>query len=355
MIEFLSSWAQGIIVAVIIATLIEMILPNSSSKKYVKVVIGMYILFTIVSPIIKKLGGKDINLNTINIEKYEQQISKSDNTISRKFEDNNTRSIKDIYVSNLKADISAKLKEKGYEIDTSDIQIKDDENYTIEKITLKLIKMEQKQEKRGVSALFQPVDLTQGTCWKTILVFSLPIILSYLLQQVDSISDAAIVGQTLTAQEVAGVNDTTSLVFIFLQFAFGVSAGFCVITSCSVGCHDQRGVRRSFATQIILSAALTVLLTAIALLLLNPMLAWLNITPDNQQVYRAAYTYCAVIFAGIGAQLFYNFICSFLRSLGDSVTPLLFLLFSTILNVGLDLLFILSFRWVRRSPRCPLS
>ena len=149
MIEFLSSWAQGIIVAVIIATLIEMILPNSSSKKYVKVVIGMYILFTIVSPIIKKVGGKDINLNTINIEKYEQQIAKSDNTISRKFEDNNTRSIKDIYVSNLKADISAKLKEKGYEIDISDIQIKDDENYTIEKITLKLIKMEQKQEKNN--------------------------------------------------------------------------------------------------------------------------------------------------------------------------------------------------------------
>ena len=149
MIEFLSSWAQVIIVAVIIATLIEMILPNSSSKKYVKVVIGMYILFTIVSQIIKKLGGKDINLNTIDIEKYEQQISKSDNTISRKFEDNNTRSIKDIYVSNLKADISAKLKEKGYEIDTSDIQIKDDENYTIEKITLKLIKMEQKQEKNN--------------------------------------------------------------------------------------------------------------------------------------------------------------------------------------------------------------
>ena len=149
MIEFLRSWAQGIIVAVIIATLIEMILPNSSSKKYVKVVIGMYILFTIVSPIIKKLGGKDINLNTINIEKYERQISKSDNTISRKFEDNNTRSIKDIYVSNLKADISAKLKEKGYEIDTSDVQIKDDENYTIEKITLKLIKMEQKQEKNN--------------------------------------------------------------------------------------------------------------------------------------------------------------------------------------------------------------
>jgi len=189
------------------------------------------------------------------------------------------------------------------------------------------------------------MDLTQGVCWRTILSFSLPVILSYLLQQVYSISDAAIVGQTLTAQEVAGVNDTNALVFIFLQFAFGVSAGFCVITSYYVGMRDDRGVRRSLATQILLSAVLTVVLTALALTLLNPMLAWINVTPDNAEVYHAAYTYCFIIFAGIGAQQFYNFICSFLRSMGDSITPLLFLLFSTVLNVGLDLLFILSFRW----------
>ena len=189
------------------------------------------------------------------------------------------------------------------------------------------------------------MDLTQGVCWRTILSFSLPVILSYLLQQVYSISDAAIVGQTLTAQEVAGVNDTNALVFIFLQFAFGVSAGFCVITSYYVGMRDNRGVRRSLATQILLSAVLTVVLTALALALLNPMLAWINVTPDNAEVYHAAYTYCFIIFAGIGAQQFYNFICSFLRSMGDSITPLLFLLFSTVLNVGLDLLFILSFHW----------
>ena len=181
-------------------------------------------------------------------------------------------------------------------------------------------------------SLFGPMDLTKGTCWKTILIFSLPVILSYLLQQVYSISDAAIVGQTLTAQEVAGVNDTTSLVFIFLQFAFGVSAGFCVVTSCQVGARNQAGVRRSLATQIILSAVLTVLLTALALALLNPMLAWINVTPDNAEVYRAAYTYCF-------------FICAFSCSMGDSLTPLLFLLFSTVLNVGLDLLFIMVFRW----------
>ena len=86
-------------------------------------------------------------------------------------------------------------------------------------------------------SLFGPMDLTKGTCWKTILIFSLPVILSYLLQQVYSISDAAIVGQTLTAQEVAGVNDTTSLVFIFLQFAFGVSAGVYLLL------HHLRGHR----------------------------------------------------------------------------------------------------------------
>ena len=194
-------------------------------------------------------------------------------------------------------------------------------------------------------SFFSPADLTKGACWKTILSFSFPINISYLLQQVYSISDAAIVGQTLTAGEVAGVNDTTSLIFIFLQFAFGVSAGFCVVTSCRVGANDDEGVRRSLATQIMLSAGLTVVLTALALALLKPMLAWINVTPESPEVYNAAFTYCAVIFGGIGAQLFYNFICSFLRSMGDSVTPLLFLLFSTVLNIGLDLLFIIVFRW----------
>lgn len=204
---------------------------------------------------------------------------------------------------------------------------------------------ENRASRISLHGFFRPRDLTEGAPWKTILAFAFPIIISYLLQQVYTISDAAIVGQTLTAGEVAGVNDTSSLIFIFLQFAFGVSAGFCVVTAAEVGARDDAGVRRSLSSQIILSAALTVVLTGLALLLLRPMLAWINVTPDSPEVYRAAYTYCAIIFAGIGAQLFYNFICSFLRSMGDSVTPLLFLLFSTILNIGLDLLFIVSFRW----------
>ena len=148
-----------------------------------------------------------------------------------------------------------------------------------------------------LKAIFHPVQLTRGACWKTILLFSLPIIVSYLLQQVYSISDAAIVGQTLTADEVAGVTDTTPLVFVFLQFAFGSSAGFCAVTSCRVGTHDDQGVRRSLATQFVLSTVLTVVLTALALALLNPMLAWINVTPDSPAVYNAAHTYCMIIFS----------------------------------------------------------
>ena len=155
-----------------------------------------------------------------------------------------------------------------------------------------------------IQSLFKPMDLSQGSCWRTILRFSLPIILSYLLQQVYSISDAAIVGQTLASTDVAGVNDTQSLIFIFLQFAFGVSAGFCVTTSRHAGAHDEAGVRRSLATQIVLSTVLTILLTALAMALLNPLLAWIHVTPDQGDVYRAAHTYCAIIFCGIGAQLF---------------------------------------------------
>ncbi len=200
--------------------------------------------------------------------------------------------------------------------------------------------------KEKIKNIFKPIDLTQGKCWKVILVFCLPIILSYLLQQVYTVSDAAICGQTLTGDEVAGINDINPLLFIYLQFAFGCTAGFCVVSSQSVGKRDDVGARRSLASQITLSAIISVILTAVAILLLKPMLAWLNVTPENSQtVYDAAYLYCVIIFSGIAAQMFYNLICSFLRSIGDSLTPLLFLLASTALNIGLDLLFIMAFKW----------
>lgn len=143
MVEWFNNWAQGIIVSVIIATIIEMILPNGSSKKYVKVVVGLYILFTIISPAIKKFTSKDFNVNDLlDTKAYEEQMAKSDEEISKKIEENNNRTIKDIYQSNLESDIKAKLKDKGYDVLSTYIQIRDDENYTIEFISLSVDKEE---------------------------------------------------------------------------------------------------------------------------------------------------------------------------------------------------------------------
>ena len=145
MIDFFSSWGQGIIVAVIIGTIIEMILPEGSLKKYIKVVIGIYILFTIISPFIQKFSGSKLSAeNILNTEKYEKMMAKGRNTISQKLEDNNSRTIKDIYTENLKTDIKAKLKEKGYEAESIYLRISDDGNYTIEKLQIKLLATENK-------------------------------------------------------------------------------------------------------------------------------------------------------------------------------------------------------------------
>lgn len=152
MVSWFSKWAQGIIIAVVIATLIELILPNGSSKKYVKVIIGIYILFTIISPVIVKLKGSNLNMDEIlDTQKYEEKISKSDNKIYAELEANNSRTIKDIYISSLTEDIKSKLKAKGYQVISTNIKIEDNENYTIESISLNLSK-EEKEENEGNSS-----------------------------------------------------------------------------------------------------------------------------------------------------------------------------------------------------------
>ena len=192
--------------------------------------------------------------------------------------------------------------------------------------------------------LMHPVDLTQGTPWRVILRYAAPIMFSYFLQQIYTMTDAVICGQVLTASEVAGVNDTGPLSFLFLQFAFGCTAGFSVITANFAGRGDAAGVRRSFAAQFYLSLIISGALTVLSLLLLPWLLSLLNLTPEHADVYTAAYHYCFVLFLGIFAQMAYNGICGILRAYGDSVTPLLFLVISTALNIGLDILFLVPFR-----------
>lgn len=152
MVRWLSSWGQGVIVAVVVSVIIEMLLPNGSSKKYVRVVIGIYILFTIISPVISSLPNGKINVNDIfNNSQYEKEIAKSDENISKKIEASNNRTIKDIYISNLEENIRSKLKEKGYEVSDAYIKVKDDENYTIEKIDLSVYKVSKNKTQTGSS------------------------------------------------------------------------------------------------------------------------------------------------------------------------------------------------------------
>lgn len=132
MISFISSWTQGIIVSVIIASIIEMILPDGNSKKYVKVVIGVFILFSIVSPVINKFTKKEINISSIvDVEKYSdaKQVS------STNLEVNTSLNIKQMYETNLKVDIKNKIESKGFKVKDIIINISDDE-YKIEKIDI---------------------------------------------------------------------------------------------------------------------------------------------------------------------------------------------------------------------------
>ena len=141
MITFFSSWAKGIVVAVVISTIIELVLPSGSQKKYIKVVLGVFILFTIISPIIDKVSNNKLDVNQIfNTKAGEDKIEKVEETIAKKLESSNSRSIKDIYVSNLENDIKIKLNEKGYEVNSIYIRVKDDENYTIESVELSIKK-----------------------------------------------------------------------------------------------------------------------------------------------------------------------------------------------------------------------
>lgn len=151
MIEWITSWAQGIIIAVIIATIIEMIVPDGNCKKYIKVAIGVYILFSIISPVISKITGKNFNISEeFNLEKfYKEADSKS---IYNDLNSNNSNNIMDIYITNLKSDLTAKLKNKGYEVISCDIEIKDEETYEIRSLKLSLKKISENngnEEKSG--------------------------------------------------------------------------------------------------------------------------------------------------------------------------------------------------------------
>lgn len=184
-------------------------------------------------------------------------------------------------------------------------------------------------------------DMTKGTPWKLILSFSIPLLIGNIFQQLYSMVDTIIVGRFVSVEALAAVGSTGSMSFLILGFVMGITSGFSVITAQRFGANDEAGVRRSVAMSMELCIIATVLLTIIAVLGAKPMLHLMN-TPAN--IFEDASIYITIIYAGLFASVYYNMVSSISRALGDSKTPLYFLLVSSILNVILDLLFIISFQ-----------
>lgn len=150
LVKLINSWAQGIILAVIIATIIEIIIPEGNNKKYIKIVIGIYILFSIIQPLINVISNKTINLNSI-ITKASNEMEKVNKNIVV-IETNSY--IEDTYINNLKENISQVIKEKGFEVEELNlyIEIKDEQRYgQINKIVMKIVKSSEEFESNIVS------------------------------------------------------------------------------------------------------------------------------------------------------------------------------------------------------------
>ena len=184
-------------------------------------------------------------------------------------------------------------------------------------------------------------DMTKGNPLKIFIFFSIPLLIGNVFQQLYSMVDTIIVGRFVGVEALAAVGSTGSMFFLVNGMILGLTSGFGVLVAQKFGAKDEVAIKKAVASNIILTLVLTVFITIIALLVKNPLLRMMN-TPDN--IFDDASTYITVIFAGIITQALYNMAAGILRALGDSKTPLYFLMVSSIVNVILDLVFIINFK-----------
>ena len=183
-------------------------------------------------------------------------------------------------------------------------------------------------------------DMTTGRTMKNIIRFCLPLMLGNLFQQLYNMADTIIVGRFVGKIALSAVGSVGALNFLIIGSVIGLCTGFAIPIAQRFGAQDIQSLKKYVANIIYTSAVLGVVFTVGAVLFTHPLLKLLN-TPE--EIYQDAYDYIVIIFAGIGATMFYNLLASIVRSLGDSKTPLYFLLFSSVLNVGLDILLITVF------------
>ena len=185
-------------------------------------------------------------------------------------------------------------------------------------------------------------SMTQGNPLKVMLQFAFPLLVGNLLQQTYNIIDAAIVGQSLGAQALASVGASTSVQFLVLGFCMGSCTGFGIPVAKYFGAGDLKHMKNIIFNGAVLTAVIAVIITVLCTLLCPWILQILSVQSD---IYANAYSYLMIIFLGLPFTLLYNYLSSILRAVGDSRTPFLFLAFSAVLNIFLDLFFILVAGW----------
>jgi Na+-driven multidrug efflux pump len=183
--------------------------------------------------------------------------------------------------------------------------------------------------------------LTEGTPWKQILLFSIPIFWGNVFQLLYSLVDTKIVGSTLGTEALAAVGSVSTLHTLMTGFLNGLTLGFSLITAMCFGAKNRKRLKKSFAAAISLGVLTTLALVLMLMIFLHPVLNLLHV-PQAQ--FAMAYAYISVLIAGLFATLFYNLCANTLRAIGDALTPLIFLIVATVSNIGLDYLFILGFQ-----------
>ncbi|CAJ1227256.1 MATE family efflux transporter [Lactiplantibacillus xiangfangensis] len=185
-------------------------------------------------------------------------------------------------------------------------------------------------------------DLTKGKPLKLIFWFTIPLLIGNIFQQFYSLSDTLIVGQTLGVKALAAVGSTGSVQFLIIGFAQGLTAGLSILTAQYFGAKDYKGVRRSFAISIVVSLIVGMILTILSMFFVDHILVLMQTPPD---IMNDARTFLQIMLGGMLAPIAFNLLSNIIRALGDSRTPLWFLIISSLINIGLELLFILGFHW----------
>lgn len=183
-------------------------------------------------------------------------------------------------------------------------------------------------------------NLTEGNPLKIILKFGIPLFIGRIFQLFYSLADTRIVGSILGETALAAVGATSPLSDLILGLLTGVTDGFGIVIATYFGAQSQKEMKKSMGSSILFGVLSTILISALSLLFLSPILNFLNITDDLRPF---AESYIRIILIGLIAATFYNIFAAILRAIGDSFTPLIFLIISTVLNIILDYVFILYF------------